>query len=95
MFGVVVICGAEPCDGLVIVSHAVELWDVEVFAQAKINKDRFVVVEARKGVLKLRKCIGCMGWELSQISEVKESADSSDDSRQCLSIRKGKVQNKT
>jgi hypothetical protein len=72
----------------------VQLLQVELLSNAKVNKDFFVVMKAAKRLFKSSKSAGHMRGKLSQVQKVKQHTHSTKYARRCLPIRKSKVNNK-
>jgi len=56
-----------------------EFWDVEISSDAKINEDRFVVVEIAKSVLEECQCVGSLRWILGDIQKIQDASKGSNE----------------
>jgi len=66
LLGVVIVGGAKQSYQQLIVLKTVQLWQVELPSNTKVDKDFFVVVKAAKRLFESLKSAGCMRGKLSQ-----------------------------
>ena len=73
---VVVVCGAEELDVRSVMTHRMELGEVEVSANFQINEDLFIGMEPVQRTLQHVQGVVGMQWVLSKLNKVENGADS-------------------
>ena len=79
LLSVVVVSTPKKLDRFTVMDHTVYLRQVEVVADAKINKYILIIVKSSKGIVQACEG-GCgVGWQLCQEKEVEDSPYNCDD----------------